>query len=255
MKKFAWIVLFAAGVCLLAAGCSQKDDPAKQAASEDTGRDVKPQPESAAEAVTDAPAEEPASDDGTAEPEEDAGTSPVEPADEDLVRIRDYIPSVYVDLKYATEDNFTGKVIYDFTDASLRYGTVRKLAEVQEELLKQGRSLKIWDAYRPVSAQFRLWEVCPDPDYVADPNKGHSNHNRGNAVDVTMVLADGTELAMPSGFDDFSGLAGRDYSGVPEEAAENAQMLENVMQAHGFKGYSAEWWHYADSVAYPVVEG
>lgn len=69
--------------------------------------------------------------------------------------VRDYIPSVYVDLKYASKDNFTGTAIYDFTDAYLRYGTVKKLAEVQQELLEQGYSLKIWDAYRLVSAQFR----------------------------------------------------------------------------------------------------
>lgn len=176
-----------------------------------------------------------------------------EPGDEELVRVLDYIPSIYVDLKYAAEDNFTGMVIYDFPDASLRYGTVKKLAEVQEELSARGYSLKIWDAYRPVSAQFRLWEVCPDPAYVADPNRGHSNHSRGNAVDVTLVMADGTEIPMPSGFDDFSALAGRDYSDIPEEAAKNALILENAMSAHGFAGYSAEWWHYADSVSYPVV--
>ena len=77
-----------------------------------------------------------------------------------------------MDLKYATEDNFTNQVIYDFTEPVLRLGTVKKLAKVQETLLKKGYSLKIWDAYRPTEAQFRLWEVCPDPDYVSDPNKG-----------------------------------------------------------------------------------
>lgn len=177
-----------------------------------------------------------------------------EPADEELVLVRDYIPTVYVDLKYASEDNFTGTAIYDFTDASLRYGTVKKLAAVQKELLEQGYSLKIWDAYRPVGAQFRLWEVCPDPTYVANPNKGHSRHSRGNAVDVTLALAGGTPVPMPSGFDDFSALADRDYSGVPAEAAQNALLLERAMLAHGFLGYFAEWWHYSDSDSYPVIE-
>lgn len=177
-----------------------------------------------------------------------------EPANEELVSVLDWIPSVYVDLKYASEDNFTGRAIYDFTDASLRYGTVKKLAAVQEELLKLGYSLKIWDAYRPASAQFRLWEACPDPTYVADPNKGHSNHSRGNAVDVTMVMAGGAGIPMPSGFDDFSPLADRDYSDVPEEAAKNARILENTMLSHGFLGYFSEWWHYSDSKPYPVIE-
>lgn len=181
--------------------------------------------------------------------------NPVEKtADEDLVRILDYIPSIYVDLKYAAEDNFTGTAIYDFTDASLRYGTVKKLAEVQDELLERGYSLKIWDAYRPVSAQFKLWEVCPDAAYVANPNKGYSSHSRGSTIDVTLVMADGAQITMPSGFDDFSALADRDYSDVSDEAAENAQILEDVMSSHGFNGYSAEWWHYSDNTSYPVVD-
>ncbi len=103
-----------------------------------------------------------------------------------------YLPGVYADLRYATEDNFTGQVIYDFTQPQLRYGTLKKLAQAQEMLAERDLALKIWDAYRPVSAQFRLWEVCPDPQYVADPTKGYSGHSRGNTVDVTLVSADGS---------------------------------------------------------------
>ncbi|KAF1084979.1 D-alanyl-D-alanine dipeptidase [Sporotomaculum syntrophicum] len=184
------------------------------------------------------------------EPVEQANT---EPRDEDLVRILDYIPSVYIELKYATTDNFTGKIIYDFTDASLRYGTIKKLKAVQEELAEQGYSLKIWDAYRPVSAQFTLWDVCPNPVYVANPNTGYSSHSKGNTIDVTLVLSDGTEIMMPSCFDDFSEKADRDYSDVSDEAAANAALLENTMSAHGFNCYSGEWWHFSDSTAYTVL--
>ena len=99
-------------------------------------------------------------------PRPEPAPEPEEPADETLVTVTDYIPGIFVELKYATEDNFTGQVIYGFTDARLRYGTVKKLARVQAALLEQGYSLKIWDACRPVSAQFALWEVCPDPVYV-----------------------------------------------------------------------------------------
>ncbi len=177
-----------------------------------------------------------------------------EPRPEDLVDLPAYIPSLYIDLKYATEDNFTGQVVYDFTVPQLRYGTVKKLAEVQRSLLEQGYSLKIWDAYRPLSAQFALWEICPDPNYVADPNTGGSNHSRGNTVDLTLVTADGEELPMPSGFDDFSALADRDYSDVSDEAAGYARLLEEAMAAQGFRGYQKEWWHYTDSDDYPVLE-
>lgn len=182
-----------------------------------------------------------------------APTSAVTPSDDELVLVKDYIPDIYIDLRYATADNFTGTAIYDSKDAYLRYGTVKKLAEVQNELRQSGYSLKIWDAYRPTSAQFRLWEVCPDPTYVSNPNNGFSKHSRGNTLDVTLVFADGSKVTMPSGFDDFSALADRNYGDVSAEAAYNAQILEKLMTAHGFVGYSAEWWHYSDSVSYPVI--
>ena len=180
-------------------------------------------------------------------------TLPV-PAPEDFVRVLDYIPSARQELLYATDRNFTGQVIYDFTDAYLRYGTVKKLIAVSEDLAQLGLSLKIWDGFRPVSAQFRLWEVCPDPAFVANPQKGFSSHSRGNTVDITLVDTDGNELEMPTGFDDFSKKADRDYSDCTETAASHAELLEILMEKHGFRGYSAEWWHFSDTDEYPVEE-
>lgn len=175
-----------------------------------------------------------------------------DPEDTDFVRVRDYIPGVTVELKYATPDNFTGQVIYEFQDVFLRYGTVMKLKAVSEELAGQGLGIKIWDGFRPVSAQFKLWEVCPDSTYVANPNKGYSNHSRGYAVDLTLIDREGKELEMPTGFDDFSAMADRDYSDCPSEQAENARFLETVMEKHGFKGYWGEWWHFNDTKQYDV---
>lgn len=179
--------------------------------------------------------------------------SPV-PADDELVRVKDYIPDIVTDLKYATTDNFTGVVIYDDSTAYLRYGTVKKLAAAQHELAKSGYSLLIWDAYRPVSAQYRLWEVCPNPVYVANPTNGFSKHSRGNTVDISLIRTNGDPVEMPSGFDDFTSRADRDYSDVSQAAGENASYLEAVMTAAGFVGYSGEWWHYSDSTEYPVVD-
>lgn len=175
-----------------------------------------------------------------------------EPDDEDFVRIRDYIPDIVVDLKYATEDNFTGQVIYGFAEPYLRYGTVKKLMLVQEALKAQGLGLKIWDGFRPVAAQEKLWQACPDPTYVSPPGTGSQSHCRGIAVDITLVDATGEELAMPTGFDDFSALADRDYSDCTAEAAKNARLLEKTMEENGFKPYFGEWWHYADAVSYDV---
>lgn len=179
---------------------------------------------------------------------------PEAPEDADLVRVKDYIPSIFVNLKYASNDNFTGEIIYDFTEPLLRYGTVKKLAAVQAALLDQGYSLMIWDAYRPTSAQFKLWEICPDATYVANPNKGASSHSRGNTIDVTLVRSDGSCLEMPTGFDDFTIRADRDYSDVSSEAAKNALLLEQTMVSHGFQCYSAEWWHYSDVDSYSVIQ-
>lgn len=176
------------------------------------------------------------------------------PEPEAFVKVADYIPEILVDLRYSGPENFTGQAIYDFTDAWLRYGTVEKLAAAQEALSAQGYGLLIWDAFRPVAAQFRLWEVCPDPVYVANPEKGYSSHSRGNTVDVTLAALDGSGVEMPTGFDDFSALADRDYSDVPAEPRAHAQLLEDVMTEAGFRPYQGEWWHFSDEDKYPVEE-
>lgn len=177
-----------------------------------------------------------------------------EPKDEDFVIVREYIPDIVIELRYSTEDNFTGQEIYEFSELWLRYGTVKKLMLVQEELKQNELYLKIWDGFRPPSAQFKLWEVCPDPTYVSNPNNGFSSHSRGNTVDITLVDGEGTEVVMPTGFDDFSALADRDYSDCSQKAKANALLLEQIMISHGFRPYSGEWWHYTDEVSYPVEQ-
>ncbi|MBO5128795.1 MAG: M15 family metallopeptidase [Oscillospiraceae bacterium] len=178
-----------------------------------------------------------------------------EPDEDALVPVRDYIPEIREELAYATGNNFTGQVIYEFTESYLRYGTVQKLKLVCDELAEQGLGLVIWDAFRPVAAQQKLWDICPDPVYVSHPVTGNRSHCRGNAVDVTLAeLETGQLLEMPTGFDDFSALADRDYSDCSEEAAKNAALLEEIMVRYGFRPYSAEWWHFADEQDYPVDE-
>ena len=196
----------------------------------------------------------------TSEPTETATPRPTTPPDTNiddsvLVRVSDYIPDISQEMMYATTLNFTGIRIYDFTDAYLRYGTVKKLAQVADELRAQGLGLLIWDAFRPLEAQQMLWDIYPDPNYVSDPKTGNRSHCRGGAVDITLVdLSTGKQLLMPSGFDNFTDKANRDYSDVSAEAAANSVLLETVMVKYGFKPYANEWWHYADSVEYPVEE-
>lgn len=171
-----------------------------------------------------------------------------------MVFVRDVDATIIPALLYATEENCTGAPIYDFTEPQLRYGTAKKLAAAQEILNAQGYSIVIWDAYRPPWAQYVLWERCPDNTYVANPYTGYSNHSRGCTVDITLAYLDGSPVEMPSGFDEFTPLADRDYSDVSEAAAAHAQLLEDAMTAAGFVGYSGEWWHYDDTIKYPVAE-
>lgn len=177
------------------------------------------------------------------------------PDNDMLVSVALYAPQIRVDLAYATEGNFTGKVIYEFYEAYLRYGTLKKLIEADEALRAQGVGILIWDGFRPVSAQAKLWETCPDPTYVSHPVTGRRAHCRGNAVDVTLYdLQTGELLDMPTGFDDFSKRADRNYNDCTDVQKENALMLERAMKSSGFKPYSAEWWHFTDSDDYPVDE-
>lgn len=236
IKTFSVIVIIAEGMT----ACGQK----KNVTTDDvSGKEMANIQETAAQEVT---AQEIITQEITTEKE---------PEDDEYVLVNKYIPDIYVELMYATDNNFTGVRIYDFTDAYLRYGTVKKLANVQKELKEQGYSLKIWDAYRPFEAQQKLWEVYPDPNYVANPANGMKKHNLGGTVDITMVAADGTVISMPTEFDDFSLKADRDYSDIEdEEAVKNVMILQNAMENNGFTGYQGEWWDYSDTVEYEAVD-
>lgn len=236
IKTFAVIVIIAAGMT----ACGQKKNVTTDDVSEKEMANIQ---ETAAQEVT---AQEIITQEITTEKE---------PEDDEYVLVNKYIPDIYVELMYATDNNFTGVRIYDFTDAYLRYGTVKKLAQVQKELKQQGYSLKIWDAYRPFEAQQKLWEVYPDPNYVANPANGMRRHNLGGTVDITMVAADGSIIPMPSEFDDFSLKADRNYSDIDnEEAVNNVMILQNAMENNGFTGYQGEWWDYSDTVEYEAVD-
>lgn len=239
--KRTFILLLA---LLVLTGCRKQEVPESIPMTEETVATVQTEPSvPPTEAPTVPPATEP----------ETVPTEPPEPESDDVfVRVLDYIPTAQQELRYATENNFTGQVIYPFEDAYLRYGTVRKLKLVSEDLAELGLYIKIWDGFRPVSAQFTLWEVYPDPTYVANPNKGFSSHSRGNTIDLTLVDENGLEIEMPTGFDDFSAKADRNYSDCEEIAANNSRLLESLMEKHGFTGYYGEWWHYSDTTSYQV---
>ncbi|MDP4161321.1 MAG: CapA family protein [Bacillota bacterium] len=162
----------------------------------------------------------------------------------DFVDILQVIPTLKLDLKYATNDNFTHTKLYDSSKALLRRGSADKLKKVADEVAKDGFLLKIWDAYRSPKAQFKMWNLVPDTRYVANPYKGYSNHSRGSAIDLTLVDLEGKEIAMPTGFDDFTPSAER----ANENA--NAKYLEKIMVKYGFRPLETEWWHFDDIDTY-----
>ncbi len=170
---------------------------------------------------------------------------------DELVRVTDFIPDAVVDIKYATTDNFTGGRIYNFNDAYLRYGTVMKLKKACDTLREQGYRLLIWDAYRPQSAQYTLYENATDEEksFLSNPDN-KSQHSAGRTIDVSMVMLDGSEVEMPTGFDNFTAKSDRDYSDVTATAGKNSGILEKALEDAGFIGYQKEWWHYTDSDKY-----
>lgn len=171
-----------------------------------------------------------------------------------LVDIREMDPTIIIDLRYATNNNFTKKKLYSNAIPLLRKETALKLAKVNKEVAKKGYRIKVWDAYRPFSAQQVLWNAAKDKRYVANPNKG-SIHNRGGAVDITLVDKKGRELKMPTGFDNFTSKASRNYSKMDKTAKTNVTYLTNAMKKHGFTTINDEWWHYTDKnwTKYPIL--
>lgn len=161
-----------------------------------------------------------------------------------LVPVTDLAPAIVLDIRYATPDNFMRRRLYPAPAAWLRCEAALALAAVQRDLSGRGLGLKVFDAYRPYSVTEAMWESWKDPDYVADPARG-SRHNRGAAVDATLVeLATGRELPMPTGYDEFTPEAWHDAAGVSEEAAQNRAILREAMERRGFIALASEWWHY-----------
>ncbi len=155
------------------------------------------------------------------------------------------IPDLLVDLKYAGTDNFMHETLYAAQARPLlRRAPAMALREVQAGLAAEGLQLKIWDAYRPYSVTCRMWEKIGDERYVADPSKG-SGHNRGIAVDLTLVdRATGRELDMGTGFDDFSEKAHWEGNMLSADIRANRQRLRTAMEKAGFTALETEWWHY-----------
>ena len=162
-----------------------------------------------------------------------------------MTDLQQLIPSILIDLKYAGTNNFMHKVLYEPTTSTyLRAPAAKALKDAQEMLNKKGLGLKIWDAYRPYHITEKMWVPIQDERYVANPKYG-SGHNRGIAVDLTLVnLITGKELDMGTDFDNFSDTAHVSWKALPVNVIENRGLLQQTMEAVGFHILPTEWWHF-----------
>jgi zinc D-Ala-D-Ala dipeptidase len=168
-----------------------------------------------------------------------------------LVDVARLDPTIRLDLRYATANNFTGVAVYPpASRCLLRREVAERLVRVQRALREEGLGLEVWDCYRPISVQQRFFALVPDPRYVAEPvfENGRpiagSKHNRGAAIDLTLVDTAGRPLEMPTDFDDFTPRAHRDDGSAKPETRRNAQRLEAAMVKQGFLPLPTEWWHF-----------
>jgi len=193
-------------------------------------------------------------------------TAPVPPdepgpfRETDLVELVRLDPSIRLDIRYATADNFVGRPMYSQARAFLQRPAAEALVRAHRKLREQGLGIVVFDGYRPWSVTNHFWEVATaeqrELEFVANPKNG-SRHNRGCAADVTLYsLATGEALAMPSDYDDFSERAYPTYTGGSAEARANRDLLRSVMEAEGFTVYDNEWWHfdYRDWRSYRILD-
>ncbi len=153
--------------------------------------------------------------------------------------------NVFIDIRYATSRNFTGKKIYNADKCYLHQEAAQALQKAVKLAARQKEPFTfcLWDCYRPQSAHRKLWEAFPNPNYVAPPKKG-SRHSRGMAVDLTPCDFNGTPLAMPTDFDSFSKRAHMDFEDLPPDILARREILKKIMTAAGFTYTRTEWWHF-----------
>lgn len=171
-----------------------------------------------------------------------------------LVEITESSHNIVLDLRYATPNNFTGETIYTINKCFLHTEAVPLLEKTIQLAAKLGYRIKIFDAFRSQAAQEKLWKICPDPNYVAPPERG-SAHTRGVAIDLTLINDQGEELDMGTPFDSFEIASHHGSLTLSAEASRNRYLLLGIMMSAGWDLYVNEWWHYQLFKAreYPLI--
>lgn len=176
-----------------------------------------------------------------------------------LVNLASIDPRIQLDIRYATVNNFLGYPVYASHVCYLHQDAAEALLKVQQAVEALGFGLKVWDGYRPLSVQQKMWDLVQDERYISNPAKNKGRHTRGTAVDVTLVDQSGNEVEMPSSFDEFSERAQHNFSGATPAALHHRNLLKSTMEACGFEPYPYEWWHFDlkgwnDDEKYPSLD-
>lgn len=163
-----------------------------------------------------------------------------------LINMKTIAPSFAYELRYATDSNFMKTTVYPCAECFLREKAAKAIYAAQKEFMKKGFRIKFFDCFRPLHVQRKMWAVFPHAGYVANPYKGlGSMHNRGVAVDLTLVDSLGNELDMGTPFDFFGKAAHHTCVDLPKEVLENRTYLKTTLAKYGFKAIRTEWWHYS----------
>ena len=176
----------------------------------------------------------------------------------DLIEIIGLDPTIRLDIRYATKNNFLGRPVYKQARAFLQRPAAEALARVNLALRQQGYGLMVFDGYRPWAVTKTFWDSTPTDkrEFVADPAKG-SRHNRGCAVDLTLYeLKTGQPVRMPSEYDEMTERSHINYQCAAPEARRLRDLLRAAMETEGFTVYEPEWWHYdyKDWREYPILD-
>lgn len=178
---------------------------------------------------------------------EEDGVTPVMVKNE-LIDLKLYLPDAQYEQLFNTENNVAGEPLYGRSIALLQRGTAEKLVEAYNQFKADGYTLKIYDAYRPLSAQRRLYAIVQNKHWIANPDTTASNHNRGCAVDISLIDdATGEELAFPTPMHTFTDESARTCKTWSEEQTANVEYMTNVMAECGFNSITSEWWHFSDT--------
>jgi D-alanyl-D-alanine dipeptidase len=174
----------------------------------------------------------------------------------DLVDIESLPIQIFLDIRYATTNNFTGKKLYNSSKCYLNKNVAQAFVKAVFYAQAEGLYFRIYDCYRPSSVQQIMWDKEDNGKFLSSPEKG-SNHSRGAAIDLGLCDASGKVLPAPTGFDNFTDAAAFNAKeGISEEAIKNRTKLQEIMKKAGFSTIKNEWWHfdYKDAKSYDLLD-